>query len=503
MSPGLVAEAEGDLTAWQRHLLALGAVTVGLLMLFRRDVGDIVGIWWSTSTYAHCLLIPPIIAWLVWQRVPELSALTPRGWLPGLAVVAGGALCWMLGNLAGAAIGRHLGLVVILQGSVITLLGPAVTRGLLFPIGYALFLVPAGDALVPPLQTITANMCMALLTLFAVPAHIEGVFIWVSNGYFEVAEACSGAKFLVAMLAYGVLVANVCFRSWPRRIAFVGLSVLVPILANGLRAFATIYVASLTTADAAAGFDHVVYGWIFFGVVIAIVMAIGWRFFDRRVGDPWLDPAIPDPRADAGSLGSAVTGVALIPLLMFGWSMASIAIAPHMSASLPSLPGWSTTTEPPIEPWHARYEGADALAARRYRNARGDVVDLAVAVFGAQEDGREIVGYGQGAIDPESRWAWANDTTPPPHGHGFRISAPGMMREVVIFHVIAGRVTGSDNEVKLLTLRERLLGRPATATALIVSAEGEGARAAIDRFLATLGPIDQAVAAIARPDSLS
>jgi exosortase/archaeosortase family protein len=58
-----------------------------------------------------------------------------------------------------------------------------------------------------------------------------------------VAEACSGVKFLIAMVALGVLVANVCFRSWHRRAAFMALCVAVPILANGVRAWGTIYAA--------------------------------------------------------------------------------------------------------------------------------------------------------------------------------------------------------------------------------------------------------------------
>ena len=97
------------------------------------------------------------------------------------------------------------------------------------------------------------------------PAHLEGIFITTPTGYFEVAEACAGVKFLIAMAAFGALVANVCFRSWPRRIAFMAVAMLVPILANGVRAWGTIYIAHRTgSTDFAASFDHVVYGGIFF-----------------------------------------------------------------------------------------------------------------------------------------------------------------------------------------------------------------------------------------------
>ena len=115
------------------------------------------------------------------------------------------------------------------------------------------------------MQTVTAEIAAVLLALTGVPAHLEGVFITTPTGYFEVAEACAGVKFLIAMVAFGALVANVCFRAWPRRIAFIAVALVVPILANGVRAWGTIYVAHLTgSLDFAASFDHVVYGGIFF-----------------------------------------------------------------------------------------------------------------------------------------------------------------------------------------------------------------------------------------------
>ncbi len=81
------------------------------------------------------------------------------------------------------------------------------------------------------------RIVMPLLHLFGVPAVSNGVLIHAGRYYFEVAEACSGAKFVIAMLAFGVLVANVCFVSWRRRIGFMVAALVVPVIANGLRAF--------------------------------------------------------------------------------------------------------------------------------------------------------------------------------------------------------------------------------------------------------------------------
>ncbi len=487
------------MNGWRPHLIALGLLVALILLLFARDATGIVSIWWNSSTFNHCLLLPPIIAWLVWQRREALGRLVPLAWAPGLAIVAAGAFGWLLGQAAGVALARHLGLVLMLEGSVVALLGRAVARGLLFPLAYGLFLVPFGEALVPPLQTLTARISMALLGLAGVPARIDGVFVTIPNGWFEVAEACSGISFVVAMLALATLVAHLCFSRWPRRLAFVAVAVALSVLANGVRAFATIYVAHLTSAQAAAGFDHIVYGWLFFALVIALLLAIGWRFFDRPSDAPWFDPAKlqPVPPRPERRLLAVTAGAAMLAITPIGWSSAVIArgaVALPTPIELPDVPGWQRVALSAV-PWSPRFDGADHRLLGRYGDANGHRVDLAIALYAHQEEGRELVGYGQGAIDPDGGWAWTDDRPSPPDGTAFRMSAPGkVVREVVTFYRVGAVTTGSPTAVKLETLRVRLLGGRQRAVTLIVSAEeqnGWSARPAIDAFIARLGPVDQ------------
>lgn len=484
-------------SAWRTHLLALGAVVALLLLLFHRDALDMVTIWWTASTFGHCLFIPPLIGWLVHQRLPGLRQLDPQAWAPGLVWLGAGSLLWVMGEAAGFALFRHAGVVVMLQGAVIALLGAPVARALTFPLFYAFFSIPFGEEVVPLLQLVTARLAMAMLALVRVPAHLDGIFITTPTGYFEVAEACSGAMFLIAMAAYGVLVANVCFRSWPRRIIFVGAALALSIIANGVRAFATIWVAHLTSVDAAIGFDHVVYGWVFFAIVMAVVMAAAWPFFDRKPGDPWFDPRVLQGArrgwAQLGYVAPAALALAALAPLWLG--ITASAAQPVPPLALPQVPGWEWTDTPQLYPWKARFDGADGLAQGRYRDGRGEVVDLVVAVYARQQEGRELVGFGQGAVDPDSEWAWSSPAPAPDNARGQQITAPGpVVRDVVTFYSVGGVVTGSAGAVKLQTLKGRLLGTDQRAVAILVSAErrdGFPPQRAIAAFLRDFGPIKE------------
>ena len=489
---------------WRSPLIALAIIIISLLAIFHRDVADMASIWWNASTFTHCLFIIPISAWLVWQREEEVSALTPRSWPPGLALIALGGFVWVIGEAAGVALFRHAALVFMIQASVLTLLGPKVTRGLLFPLFYLCFLVPFGEEFVPQLQTITAKLTIALLGVSGIPFQVDGVFIRTQSGLFEVAEACSGVKFLVAMVAYGALAANVCFKSWPRRAAFMVLCVIVPILANGVRAFGTIYISELTSIAFAASVDHVVYGWFFFAFVMILVMAISWKFFDRGINDPWIPDVKPDEvKSRPPRIGLVVAAVA-IAFAPMAWqtAVASSGRSPMPNEiTLPDVPGWQGVPIVQTFPWWPRFDGADHRTMVQYQNAQGARVELAVAVFAWQEEKREIVGYGQGAYDPDTRWAWTSNTSAPNHGQAVRIMAPGVAREVASFYVLGGLTTGDPFEVKIETLKNRLLGGDQAAVAVLVSAEdsaGKPSRTAIDAFLKDLGPVELLAARVVK-----
>ena len=97
---------------WRRHAAILGAVAVMLVLMFHTDAVGLATIWWTSTTFGHCLFIAPVIAWLVWQRRAGLAQVKPVAWWPGLALVAIGGFGWLLGDAASVALARHLGLVM-------------------------------------------------------------------------------------------------------------------------------------------------------------------------------------------------------------------------------------------------------------------------------------------------------------------------------------------------------------------------------------------------------
>ncbi|WEK46898.1 MAG: exosortase A [Candidatus Andeanibacterium colombiense] len=487
--------------AWRVPLAQLALAWTALIAWFGRDWADMAGQWWNSSTYNHIVLVPAILAWLAWQRAAELRRLDPAAWWPGLLLVTGALFLWLLGAISGLNLARQLGAVMVLQGAAVTLLGPRVSGGLLFPLAYMLFLVPFGDELIPLLQTVTAKLTIGMIHLSGVRAAIDGVFIDTPVGLFEVAEACSGVKFLIAMLALGVLVAQVCFRSWRRRVAFMIAAAVLPILANGVRAWGTIFIAQSQGVRFAEGFDHIFYGWVFFGVVMALLLAGSWRFFDRAVDDPLVDVARIEAspvlaRLEQMRMGGwpAVAAIAALALLACAWALRAATLAAPMPATiaLPEVPGWHRADYRPQVWWEPRAQGADHRLLGRYRDGAGHEVDVFYALYAAQGEGREAGGFGEGALSPDTRWRWEKPGPAVADAQSEVLFAGGEVhRLAATFYRTSGLLTGSNSELKLANMRDRLLMRARPTGMLILSGEEGGAHPAADSiaaFRAATGP---------------
>ena len=263
-------------------LLWLGVAAIALFALTFAEWRAMAHQWWNIDTYSHILLVPPIIGWVAWIRREEFARAGLRGWWPGVAWTLLGLSCWALGRALEINTITQGGAVVALQGAVLALLGLRAGIVLAFPLAYAFMLVPFGDEIIPPLQMITAEIATAMTRWSGIEMVADGILIDTPAGLFIVAEECSGVKFLIAMVALGILVAHTCFSSWHRRAWFLFACIVVPVIANGIRAWATIFIAQYVGAEAAGGFDHIVYGWFFFALVLALVLGVAWRWFERE-----------------------------------------------------------------------------------------------------------------------------------------------------------------------------------------------------------------------------
>src|SRR5262249_8575114 len=190
---------------------------------------------------------------------------------------------------------KQFALVFMIQAALVTIVGTRVAWALALPLAFLLFAVPAGEFLVPTLMDWTADFVVAALRGSGVPVYREANHFIIPSGRWSVVEACSGIRYVIASLMVGTIYAALAYTSMRRRALFIAASILVPVVANWLRAYLIVMIGHLSNNRLAVGVDHLIYGWVFFGVVMLILLLIGARW--REDGDARPAPAAAETQA--------------------------------------------------------------------------------------------------------------------------------------------------------------------------------------------------------------
>ena len=261
------------------HAVALAVACLLWAALFRAEIAAAVGVWYDSTAYSHCFLVLPVAAFLAWERRDALKS-APFRPAPGVAAMLAVPvlLGWFAAERLGIMEARQLAAMALLLLTVLAIVGWQVVRVMAAPLLYLVFLVPFGAFLTPMLQQVTLDLTMFFLGLVGVPAVSDGFIIEVPHATFLVAEACAGLRFLIASVAFGALYACLIYRSTGRRALFIVASVIIPVIANGLRAFGIVWLGYVLGSAEAAAADHLIYGWIFFSFVILLLVLAGLPF---------------------------------------------------------------------------------------------------------------------------------------------------------------------------------------------------------------------------------
>ena len=252
---------------------------VALLLLYWSTAASMVSVWNSSETFAHGYAILPISLWLIWRRREVFSRIPAEPWWPALGLLALCGAGWLLARAGEVQVVMQYAFVAMFPALALALLGRRLAGALAFPLLFLLFAVPFGEAFVPSLINFTADFTVALVRATGIPVLRNGTMFELPTGNWSVVEACSGVRYLISSITLGCLYAYLSYRSLKRRVLFIGLSIIVPIVANGLRAYMIVMIGHTSDMALATGVDHLIYGWLFFGLVMFIMFWIGsfWR----------------------------------------------------------------------------------------------------------------------------------------------------------------------------------------------------------------------------------
>lgn len=393
-------------------LLSLLGLFIVWFALFYEAIFSAIRIWHISEIFSHGFFIIPGALYFIWRERAKLTLLTakPNYWI--LLLLIPFLFLGVLGRSGGIEVFAHISAFTVLPLMLWFVLGNQIAKIIWFPLCFILFSIPIGEELVPFLQKITADMAIFLLNFTSVPSFNTGLYIEIPAGKFVVAEACSGIRFFIGSLVFGAVYSHISYYSFKRKFAFMLLAIIVPIVANALRVFSIVLIGHFVDMKYASGADHLIYGWVFFGIVLFLLVLIGEVFRDEPKEDK-TEATVINPSGNESvkshvlpSKTIIVCGVLLIASLV--WQFKASPSEGVISSKIDTQKiSNSFRIKPLNQGWQVLVNGYSDFAEGYLQFERFNQTSAVVAWYPQNAEGKELISSSNALFDKES---WSRQT---------------------------------------------------------------------------------------------
>jgi exosortase A len=246
------------------------------VFLYWKTIHGMVMDWYMDENYSHGFLVPLISGYLLWQKRDSVRSAVANPLNSGLLIVIMGLCIYLVGNVAGEAFTMRVSMLVVLGGTILFTYGTGLFKTVSFPFLYLMFMIPLPyilyDSAAFPLKLLVSKYSVDFLKLIGVPVIREGNIIHLVNTTLEVADACSGIRSIMSLLALSAALAYFSQKGLIKRVLLVLLAVPIAVFANSIRVIGTGILASKYGSKAAEGFFHEFAGLVIFGVAMAMLI---------------------------------------------------------------------------------------------------------------------------------------------------------------------------------------------------------------------------------------
>lgn len=265
---------------------AAASIAAALAWAYWPVLRDLQRTWSEQADYSHGYMVAPLAALFLWARRDRLPrASSELGW-GGLAVLALALSMRLAGAMWYLPAFESWSLPVCLAGVAWFLGGRDMVRWSLPAIAFLAFMLPlpyrAERFLSLPLQSVATRASCWLLECFGEPAINEGNVIVMRDARLLVAEACSGIRIFISVLALAYAYTVLLHRRWWCKACLLASVLPVALLVNVLRITITGLLQAYGADETAQHFAHEISGWAMLPVA-AILLALAPWYASRLV----------------------------------------------------------------------------------------------------------------------------------------------------------------------------------------------------------------------------
>jgi exosortase D (VPLPA-CTERM-specific) len=406
-------------TGKRRLFWAIAIISVSFFICYWTTIKGLISVWMTDEDYSYAFIIPLITAYLLWERRRQIAS-TP------ISINWGGGVFFFLmlmislyGILGSSPSAVRPAIPLIILSITLFCFGWEMFKVLAFPLSMLIFMIPLptlfGTVIGVHLKTISTLMGKAILVLSGITVFVEGNVIDLGVMQMQVVDACSGLRYILPLLALGVLFAYFFEKTKWKQVLLVLSTIPIAIITNGLRIGATGILAKYYGPKAADGFFHAFSGWLIFifafGLLLLLLVAM--RYFTRR------PDAVSDKKAGKEKMsmkGSSHSRSNLLPVAAVSFSMLAVGLLSFSTSALPALKihGGLDGFPMSFKEWSGKREfipaeiislsGAEDAFSALYLNSQESAVSLYIGYRGSPFGESENFFHSPSVCLPSSGW---------------------------------------------------------------------------------------------------
>ena len=243
----------------------LAFITIIVIIAFYPTLSDLMAEWTKfDESQSHGLIV---IAMFIHLFIKELKQLPPAcvtpNWL-GLIALATSSVFWCLAAVLNIETIEQLVLLPIILFLCWSLLGLRSTKALAPSISLLIFVIPIWDYLTPMLVDASSYVVTLFIERSNIVALIDGNSIYLPYGRIDIADGCSGLRYLtiaIALVYYLILTSKTTLTT---KVKLLSIAIGLGLITNWLRIYIIIMVAHFTEMQSSLIRDHEIFGWLLF-----------------------------------------------------------------------------------------------------------------------------------------------------------------------------------------------------------------------------------------------
>jgi exosortase len=259
-----------------------------LLVVYSPVLVDLVSDWWNDSNYSHGFLIPLVSGFLLWKKKDRLVGSVGSSSKLGLPLLGFALLLFVLGSAGAEYFTVRVSFIFAMAGLVLFHFGTSFLRSIWFELGFLFFMIPLPYviyySLTFPMQLFATKVSLKALEIIGIPAVQQGNIIHLSGISLEVAEACSGIRSMLSLLALGAIYSYFSQSSPVKRGALFLSTIPITVIVNSVRVFITAVLAFTIGAEVTEEPLHSLLGLSVFVMAFVLLLIVN-ALLSRKKSD--------------------------------------------------------------------------------------------------------------------------------------------------------------------------------------------------------------------------